>query len=66
MKTTVSQIMKDTEIQLLEIALKKITEALDNLISAGLSDTGITCKDISKARSYLPKGYKNSYKKEGD
>ena len=43
------------------LAIKALTEQLDNLISACLEDGGPSKQAIARARGYLPLGYKNSY-----
>jgi len=49
------------EVQVLEIALKKVTEALDDLIDECYETEGPSKQAVAKARGCLPKGYKNAY-----
>lgn len=49
------------EKEVLEIALKKVTEALDDLIDECYEMEGPSKQAVAKARGCLPKGYKNAY-----
>lgn len=52
----------DSKIVILEAALKAMSLELDNLVDACL--TGITPKDIARARAALPPYCRHAYQKE--
>ena len=50
--------------QILELSLRKLSEAFDEFIGECMKDGGPTKQNIAKARGYLPKYCKYSYKKK--
>ena len=60
--------MIDINIKILQVALKNMTEVLDNLLEECIEDNGDIKKPskqiVMKSRAYLPSTYKNGYKKK--
>lgn len=47
-----------------KLIIDTITDALDDLVTACMSEKGVTQKDLIKARSMLPKRCKNTFTKK--
>lgn len=50
--------------RILEISLKKLSEAFDTFIGESMKDGGATKQDIAKARAYPPPYCKHAYRKK--